>query len=198
MRTFAFFLSAIVFYATPSWSAQIALQSGEVIDASKIDLPDQISITLEDGSTKKIDTKSIQSIELYQHPSISPLLTPETKLTEDEIKNALDEFRQLKPYETPKQTFLTWKEQAGKGSISGMVDCYASYRQSEVRKKLKKINRKKRKEMQQTMNLTSFTVADAVYQNNQAFLEVTWSKGLHSENQVLTFILEGQEWKIIE
>lgn len=181
------------------WAAQIGLKSGEVIDAKKVDLPDKIAITGVDGKTQTIDTKEIQSIELEKAKTIKPLLKKNSPtLTETEIKNALDEFKELKPFETPKQTFLTWKDHASKGSIDGMVNCYASYRKSDVRKKLRKIRRKERKEMQQSMDLTSFVVADPIYQGKQAFLEVTWTKGLHSESQVLKFILEDQNWKIIE
>lgn len=173
------------------------MKTGEVFDAKSIDVPDEITMTLPDGTQKKVKKSDIQSIHLHRPKQFR---TDEGKrpATEAEIQAAIDEFKVKQPYETPKQTFLTWRAHAEEGDINGMVDCYASFRQSTVKKNLKKIKRKEREEMKQTMQLTSFVAQDPIYQGEKAFMEVTWSKGLYAENQVLKFILEDDQWKIIE
>lgn len=187
-----------MFYSLSSFGIQIELQTGEVIEAKKTDLPSALGVTLENGQHQSIQMDEIQSIVIKERPRITPLIKQKTTLSQEEVKNALDEFRELKPFETPKQTFLTWKQKAEEGSIDGMVECYASFRQKDVRKQLKNIKRKERNEMQNTMRMMSFVASDPLYQENQAYLEVTWTKGLQSENQVLKFVQENQEWKIIE
>lgn len=180
-------------------AGQIALKSGEVLDSKTIKLPETFTIVLTDGTEQTVKTKDVQSIQLQKNPSIKNLIQQnEDPIDPQSLQSALDEFRTLSPFETPKQTFLTWKKYAEDGSIDGMTQCYASYRQDQVKKNLKKIKKKARKEMQHTMQVVDFIAADPIYQGKQAFLEVTWSKGLHSESQVLKFILEKDQWKIIE
>ena len=79
-----------------------------------------------------------------------------------------------------------------------MAACYASFNQKQVLKKLKKISKKDREKMRDTTTRTYFIPAQPLYQGVRATLEVTWTLGLRSDNQLLQFILEKNEWKIVQ
>lgn len=176
----------------------ISLKSGEVISFKDINLPETLMIDTLDGQKKEIKLKDIQSFEFQPSTSVKPFLPRQKSTDQSEVHSALKAFEKRSPFETPKQTFLTWKDHASKGSIDGIASCYTTSRHDKVKKKLRKIKRKQRLAMQEAVNATSFTVGDPLYQGNKAFLEVNWTKGLHSESQVLKLLLEKNQWKIIE
>src|SRR5262249_40432848 len=99
---------------------------------------------------------------------------------------------------TPLLTFEAWKQAAMTGDIDKMVECYASFSQKEVRKQLKQLPKEGREKMQSTTARRQFTPAKPLYQGDRAFLEVTWQNGLQSDTQVLQFVLEKNDWKLIQ
>lgn len=79
-----------------------------------------------------------------------------------------------------------------------MVSCYAAFRQKDVRKQLKQISKEKWLEMKDTTQQTIFSPNQPMYQGDHATLEVNWTKGLLSDTQLLQFVLEGNDWKIVQ
>jgi hypothetical protein len=199
----SFVLTLAVLSIGPSFhlhAESIALKSGEVLDGDIKELPSKITLKLKDGSTKTISLKDIAQIHIEPLPTFSKLSPKQvqTTITDEKLKEVISEFEPKDPFETPTQTFLTWKAYAEEGDIKGMIDCYASFRQEAVSKELKSIKSKERKAMQASMMVTEFVAGTPIYQGKQAFLEVNWSKGMNSQTQVLKFLLEGTQWKIIE
>jgi|GEM_PF-3769813 len=201
IKTIYVVTTLLMLFAHPLSAQQMSLKSGEILILKDINLPETIVVKTQSGQTRNIALKDIQSVELSPATSVKHLLnvnTTHAQASDQEIKEALQSFETLTPFQTPKQTFLTWKEAAVTGSVENMVACYSKNRQPGVRKNLKKIKRKERIAMKEAANITTFSVGDPLYQGNQAFLEVTWNKGLYSESQVLKFLLENNDWKIIE
>lgn len=163
-------------------------------------LKDQISqIVLNDDAPepKKKDSQAKpilqQNEDLLSQPSAQ-----DKALFEQLFNGPTDKDMQQGPYLTPKHTFESWRRASVKGDVKGMVSCYAKFRQNQVRKQLKKIPKNKRKEMQDISNNTLFTLGQVYYQGTQASLEATWNYGLKSDTQVLKFVLEGKDWKLIQ
>lgn len=184
----------------------ISLSSGEVVEGKLIEFPKEVTLELPDGTKSKIPYQNITSIYKASPPeTYSPFLTPGKdskplgEKTPADIGFATQEEGKG-PYATPMQTFNTWKEAALKDDIDGMVNCYVSYRKEEVKKDLKKLPKRTRKDMQAAMAGTIFTPSDPFFQGELAIMEVSWTKGLASQTQTLKFTLEGdkKEWKILE
>ncbi|HMQ10413.1 MAG TPA: hypothetical protein PKB05_03810 [Oligoflexia bacterium] len=134
-----------------------------------------------------------QNEDLLSQPSAQ-----DKELFEQLFNGPNDKDMQQGPYVTPKHTFETWRRASVKGDMKGMVACYAKFRQNQVRKQLKKIPKNKRREMQDISKNTLFSLGQVYYQGTQASLEATWNYGLKSDSQVLKFVLEGKEWKLIQ
>ncbi len=159
------------------------------------------TITEKDGKRRRVSRSQVSSIELGKRQNISAPKKKAAKPKEvsPEPTNFLDSISKPdSPYSTPPATFSTWREAAIKGDLKAMVRCYASYRQKDVRKQLKKLSRKKREEMRSATAQTDFFPSEPFFKGERAMLEITWSKGLHGETQVLQFVLEGNDWKILQ
>ncbi|MCI5073318.1 hypothetical protein MRY82_10335 [bacterium] len=148
------------------------------------------------SKTKKAVDKP--AVEQQTEGLLSPPSPQDKELFEQLFNGPSDQDMQQGPYVTPKHTFETWRRASVKGDIKAMVKCYAKFRQSQVRRQLKKIPKNKRKEMQEVSKNTLFTLGEVYYQGTQASLEATWNHGLKSDTQVLKFTLEGKDWKLIQ
>ncbi|MFH1262172.1 MAG: hypothetical protein V1495_01840 [Pseudomonadota bacterium] len=184
---------AALFLPVPIVRAEtVRLKSGELIEGTVQDFQENIlSMAQPDGKIRKIVRDEIVQIE-FQKPA-PPLVTsppPETFL--DALPKTVSKFQ------TPRQTFLTWRKAATAGDIDSMADCYSAIRKNDVKKELKKLSRDQRDQMRQATATTEFTPAEPFYQGDRAVLEVTWRVGLQSDSQILQFTLEGKDWKIIQ
>jgi hypothetical protein len=181
-----------VFLFSQARGESIRLTSGEIVEGTVQSFQEnQLSVAQPDGKIRKIPREEIVQIEFQKPKAVTPAIeTPKTFLS------ALP--KTVSKYQTPTQTFLTWKKAAVAGDVDAMVACYSSFRQGDVRKELKKLSRDQRNEMQKATALTEFVPADPLYQGDRAAMEITWRVGLQSDTQVLQFSLEGNEWKIVQ
>lgn len=186
----------------------IELSTGEVVDGKLVEFPKEVTIELTDGSKMKIPYEGINSIYKVTAPrSYTPFLTKDKekdgkkdKGLDKAVDNSFEDMDASKgPYATPTLTFQTWKKAAMNDDIDGMANCYSSSKKNSVKKDLKKISKKTREEMRSAMTQTIFTPNEPYYQGEFAIMEVSWTKGLASQNQTLKFTLENnKEWKIAE
>lgn len=175
------------------------------MDGKVLNLPKEIMIELSDGSKKTVPYTDITSIYKKEIPqSYTPFLNKNKDAKKSPLeKEAADSFAELDtdkgPYGTPSLTFETWRKAAMADDIDGMVNCYAEYRKNDIKKGLKKLNKKTREDMKTAMIETIFTPNQPYYQGDSAIMEVSWSKGLASQTQTLKFKLEkNKDWKIVE
>ena len=193
-----FILVLICSFPVLSTAETFVLKSGEQITGKIMQVVDGVyHVRLTSKEVRTIKAKDLYRIEYATSKETTKSKKkalkkqPENFLTSAKPKNN-------SPYATPKLTFQKWKQAAEKGDIDGMAKAYASFRQKEVRKQLKKIPKSKRKEMQETTSRTDFIPGDPYYQGDRAVLEVTWRSGAHTDTQSLKFILEGNDWKILQ
>jgi hypothetical protein len=190
--------------STPLYAESLSLSSGEVIEGSLIEFPKEIIVLLPDGIKKTYPYNNVTSIYKNQPPaSFTPFVSGDKKPKTEPEKTIAQEFPEIDaskgPYASPQVTFMTWKAAAIKGDIDAMADCYASYRKSEIKKEMKKIPKKTREDMRRAMVDTIFSPSDPYFQDSTAIMEVSWTKGLASQNQTLKFALENnKDWKIVE
>lgn len=162
-------------------------------------LKDQISqIIFDDRVEPKNKDNKNSVVKQHNQDLLSQPSAQDKELFEQLFNGPTDKDMEQGPYVTPKHTFETWRRASVKGDVKAMVACYAKFRQNQVRKQLKKIPKSKRKEMQDISNNTLFTLGQVYYQGTQASLEATWNYGLKSDTQVLKFVLEGKDWKLIQ
>ncbi len=188
------FLS-VLFLPKPSHAEWIRLKSGEVIEGIVERIAEgDLFIALKDGESRKVGKGEVASID-FGPKKKEPILDTNENKTEHFL-NAL--AKKDSKYGTPLQTFQAWKAAAVAGNIDQMVDCYASFKQKEIKKELKKIPREKREQMKTTTAQTEFVPTEPYYQGERAVLEVNWQYGLQGDSQTLQFILEKDQWKIIQ
>ncbi len=149
------------------------------------------TVTTRDGPERKIAKEQVLSIDSAPFPVAQPAKPS------GEVKNLLMEtVKPSTPFGSPRQTFEIWRAAAVKGDIDLMVKCYASSKQKEKAKELKKIPKETFQKMTEATVETLFSPAEPVYQGDRAMLEVNWTHGLLGDSQVLQFILEKNEWKL--
>jgi hypothetical protein len=194
-RTPRFLLLALAISLPPFAAAAetLVLTSGEVVEGTLTAVADNIfSVSQPNGETRKIPRAEILRIEVQKSPQ-------EHGPTAEIPKNFLNALvKEPSKFETPVQTFQTWRKAAMAGDIDGMVGCYASFRRDDVRRDLKKLPKEQREQRRKPTAMTEFTSAEPLYQGDRAALEVTWRIGLQSDSQVLQFALEKTDWKLIQ
>lgn len=198
---------SLLFVSPLAFAESIELSTGEVMDGKLIDFPKDVTVELPDGTKKTIPYLGITSIFKTTQPrSYTPFLNKDkdkSKKDQPLDKATKDSFDDLDadkgPYGTPSATFETWRKAALNDDISAMADCYVSYRKDDIKKDLKKLSKKTRKDMKNAMIETIFTPTEPYYQGESAIMEVSWSKGPASQTQTLKFSIEnGKDWKIVE
>ena len=146
----------------------------------------QVEWVLESGEKKKVLISDLVAIDFGEAQKVAS--APENFLTP----------APQGPFSSPLQTFETWKAAALKDDPKVMSECYVKYQQKKILKDLKKISRAKRKEMQETAARTDFSPQKPFYQGDRASLEVVWRVGVNSDSQVLQFVLEDEQWKLVQ
>ena len=178
----------------PLFAETVFLKSGEIVEGTiRSYQADTLSIAQPNGQIRKIPKAEIVKLEFQKE---APLLKPSQEAPKTFL-NALP-TKELSKFQTPGQTFQTWRKAAIAGDIDGMVDCFASFRRDTVRKELKAIPKDQREQMKRTTAMTEFAPTEPLYQGDRAVLDVTWRLGLQSDDQVLQFFLEKNDWKIIQ
>lgn len=202
-------------------AASVLLKSGKRVQGSILSMDAEVvNVQDEKGVKSQILRSLIENIDLdskkkpasktktpsllsptppHFNPSeVMPPSKEQQALFEQLFNGPKEEDMQKGPYATPKNTFETWRRASVKGDTKKMILCYVSFRQNQIKKQLKKIPRNKRKDMQEASNNTLFSLGKPYYQGDRASLEVTWNHGLRSDTQTLRFMLEKQEWKIVQ
>lgn len=150
------------------------------------------SISTPEGKVRKIPKGQVVRIQMQGTP-------PEKEAKKEIPKNFLNALpKEESKYSTPSRTFEAWREAAEAGNINEMVNCYAEFRKEDVKKTLRKLSRKERAKMRKTTLITEFLPAQPLYKGDRAALEINWRIGLQGDTQVLQFMLEGNDWKIIQ
>jgi hypothetical protein len=185
-------LVAWLLLAFPIHAETLRLKSGEVLEGTiKNFLGGIFTVTTREGPERKIAKEQIASIDY------APFPVDKSPKAGGDAQNLLQStVRNDSPFQTPKGAFEAWKAAAIKGDIEGMVRCYASNRQKEKKKELKKLPKEAFENMQEVTARTLFSTAPPVYQGDRAMMEVNWTHGLVGDSQVLQFILEKNEWKL--
>ncbi len=160
------------------------------------------SVSLPDGTKRTLGTNDLVSIT-FVAPEPQPAAgstppTPGATPTPPQTNLLSAVTTPASPFGSPTATFQTWRAAAIGGDIRKIVDCYASFRQKDVRKQLKRLSKKDMDAMRETTAKTEFVPQDPVFQGDRAFLEVSWTLGLQGDNQSLQFILEKDAWKIVQ
>ncbi len=173
----------------------IRLKGGETINGTVSHYYGGIvSILMPDGSTKTVGRNEIIAIEFESLPS-EVTKAPEEKKSST---NFLALSKSTSKYGSPLATFETWRKAAIAGEVDAMADCYASFKQSDVKKQLKSLKKEDREKMRETTARTDFVPAEPFYQGDRAMLEIKWQLEMNGDSQVLQFIQEKNEWKIIQ
>lgn len=183
----------VLWACAPAVAETLLLKTGEIVEGTIQSYQDNaFSIAQPNGQIRKIPKSEVTHIEIQKtsEPPAEKKEIPKTFLS------ALP--KSASKFQTPLQTFQTWRIAAIAGDVDGMVDCYASFRKNVVKKELKKLSRDQRDQMRKTTATTEFMPGEPLYQGDRAVLEVTWRIGLQSDNQVFQFTLEGNDWKIIQ
>jgi hypothetical protein len=172
----------------PSAGAEtLFLKSGERVEGTLQSYQDStFSVIQPGGETRKISREEVTKIDIQSEAPGTPM----------HFLSALP--KATSKYATPSQTFAVWKKAAISGDIDAMVDCYALFRKDDIKRELKRFSREQREQMRKTTAITEFTPAEPLYQGDRAALEVTWRIGLQSDSQVIQFMLDGNDWKIIQ
>lgn len=102
------------------------------------------------------------------------------------------------PYGTPMNTFKTWRQAAIQGDLKEMVKCYASFQQRQKTKELKALSKDDWEKMRAATANTEFLPKAPLYQGDRAFMEVAWNLNLQGDTQTLKFILEKDQWKLLQ
>ena len=158
---------------------------------------------LEDGTLLTLPLSEVSDIAFHKSTAAAPdnkITTDVSPQTPDSNINPMPGLSQESagPYATPIATFETWKTAAIAGDLEGMVQAYAKFKQTAMKKDLKRISRSQRKKMQETTAQTQFSYTQPYYQGTNAVMEVLWKLGPHADSQSLQFILEGNDWKLMQ
>ncbi len=100
-------------------------------------------------------------------------------------------------FSSPQETFETWKYAAQNLDISLLVSTYASSARSSMEDEFKNAAPQEMKQMQDEAKKTKFSIEKVVYEGDRAFLRVKREYKSRWEDEVLTMVREGQEWKIL-
>ena len=199
-RTLHLFVAASLVASLAS-AETIRLKNGEVLEgAVQHYYGGIVTLTLSNGVTRTVGRDQMASIEFEPaDPKKSPAPEAKPAPTSAEPPNFMNTmFKKEAPFASPAATFESWRRAAVAGDMKKMVACYASFRKKEVEKQLKKLSKDAREEMARTTAQTEFVPAVPFYQGDRALLEVKWASGLQGDSQVLQFVLEKDEWKIIQ
>ena len=183
-------LAASFFSPGIAFADTVHLKNGETL-AGEVDTLKEgvLNLKLADGGTRSVKRAEIASI----------LFGPPEKPVEKGNQNFLTTFPKAdSPFQTPRATFERWRAAAIRGDIKGMVECYASFKQSDVKKELKKLPKDAFEKMREATAETQFVASDPFYQGDRAIMEVNWTKGLSGDSQSLSFVLEKNDWKIVQ
>jgi hypothetical protein len=175
---------------TSGFSDIIYLKNGKAVEGFVVKLDSQSATVVHEKNQSQIYPRSeIKSIELGSAPP---------KSSAEPEPNFLSSAKEAdSPYATPLHTFQAWKRAASSGDIDGMVNCYASFKQKEKKTELKKLSKDVFEKMRTTTLQTDFVPSAPLYQGDRASMVVNWTKGLDGGEQLLQFILEKKDWKIL-
>jgi len=207
-------VSLAIFAAFAPWRVQaetVRLKSGEVVEGKIQQYGNgQITIAITGKQSRKIPQDQIVSIDFgvkptKKEPSPSagnspPQIPPASPGAGDPSSDTFLKTltKSNSKYKSPTDTFFVWRNAAVNGDIDGMADCYASYQQKDVKKQLKALPKDGREKMRTATARIQFIPAKPIFQGDRALLEVNWQTGLQSDTQVLQFVLEKNEWKLIQ
>ena len=133
------------------------------------------SLKTKNGDVVQVPKTDVEHINIDKVSNQTPTLPPErgkissapTAPKGDDLFESLEKASKTQsgpPYATPLATFEKWRAAAISGDVDGMVDCYAAFRQGDMRRKLKKIRGKARRSMQKATAETLFQPGKPFYQ----------------------------------
>lgn len=100
------------------------------------------------------------------------------------------------PFSTPQATFNTYRTAAASGDLNTMSKCYIKEHQQLFFDSMKGFNSKRFKKEQRLIRETKFSLADPLIQGNRAFLKITRKRKGKERQDILSFFLEDDGWKI--
>lgn len=103
----------------------------------------------------------------------------------------------VKSFQTPEQTFETWREAARRLDLETLLACYASGAQSQMRKEISSNSEEGLKSMQKEAEDTDFKVEKIVFEDKRAYLRVSRKRAKAEDIEVINMVKEGPDWKII-
>lgn len=100
-------------------------------------------------------------------------------------------------YDTPEDTFLTWKAAARNMDMKALLDSYARSARPSLEQELARSSEEALKAMQKETRSTKFVIEKVVYEDSIAYLRVVRQKKSSREVEVLTMVKEGANWKLL-
>jgi hypothetical protein len=100
-------------------------------------------------------------------------------------------------FQTPEDTFKTWRQAAERLDLETLVTCYSQPMQSSFRKEISANSAEGLKAMQRETQETEFKIEKIVYEDKKAYLRVVRHRGTAAEIEILNMIKEGTDWKLI-
>ena len=204
MRALAMF-SCVVFSSTLSWGQSLLLKSGEIVEGEIVAAPKTLSIQTPTGEKREVPFSDILSYQKETPKKTQETQESDKNVAEDSgiaippVQDLADLEKQDLRFSTPENTFEVWKEAALSGDIKLMTECYVSYLQKDIKKGLKKLSKKVRRDMAKTTAMTNFIPDQASYPSpTTASLDITWNRGEHIQTQTLRFQKEKDQWKLLE
>ncbi len=186
---------SLSFYPAGSFAETIHLKDGKTLKGSIEHVYKGIYTIITPNGPETIGRHEISKIEFPKDvKNAQPKALPKT--SSSTFLSTMEESDE--PYATPLNTFKTWRKAAIEGSLDKMVTCYASFKQRAKKKELKKLSREAWEKMRAATANTEFLPSAPIYMGDRAFMEVAWTLDLKGDTQTLKFILENDEWKLMQ
>lgn len=112
-------------------------------------------------------------------------------------KSKLQKTASNTPFQTPIDTFETWRRAALEMNVPLMLSTYAAAGRQTVEGDILNASKDELSAMQAEAKQTEFKIEKLVYEGDRAFLRVKRIFRGKDEVEILTFVREGQDWKII-
>ena len=103
----------------------------------------------------------------------------------------------FKSYQTPEETFKTWRQAVERLDLQAVTDCYAVGAQPGLRKEIVATSKEGLEAMQRETRDTTFEIQKIVFENRRAYLRVERKRQGTSEIEVVNMVKEAGGWKIL-
>ncbi|MBN8555537.1 MAG: hypothetical protein J0L93_08845 [Deltaproteobacteria bacterium] len=103
----------------------------------------------------------------------------------------------FKSYQTPEDTFKTWRQAVERLDLQAVTECYAVGAQPGLRKEIVTTSKEGLEAMQRETRDTTFEIQKIIFEDRRAYLRVERKRKGTTEIEVVNMVKESNGWKLL-